>query len=362
MPAKPSPDNSSLKKAAPVGKRVTLRDVAQALGVSVATVSNAYNRPDQLSNELRERVLAQAATLGFAGPDPLASSLRRGRTGVIGVVYDTPLNFAFMDPAAAMFLGSLAELIQNHGLSLLLLSCSKGVDAIRTASVDGLIVYSGPNTPEVMQALKGRNVPTILVNQRGNINAAQVDVTHQAGAYEAARHLQDLGHRHIGVLSLEFGPDRKGGLVTPQREAGSTYHIAPARLAGYRIGADQGELYVYETEINTLQEAEKQTLDLLDAHPQVTALLCMSDAMAQGAMRAAQVLGRNIPKDLSIVGYDDVPISTTLNLTSVWQPLDEKGQCVGQMMLSLLKGEEVENAEFPTRLVTRGTTAAAKTP
>lgn len=360
MPAKPSSDNTALKRATPVGKRVTLRDVAQALGVSVATVSNAYNRPDQLSNELRERVLAQAATLGFSGPDPLASSLRRGRTGVIGVVYDTPLNFAFMDPAAAVFLGSLAELIQNHGLSLLLLSCSNGVDAIRTASVDGLIVYCGPNTYEMMSALTGRNVPTVLVNQHGDINAAHVDVADESGAHEAARHLQELGHKHIGVLSLEFGPERQGGPVTPQREARSTYHLAPARLAGYRSGADQGQLYVYEAEINTLQEAEQQTLDLLDAHPQVTALLCMSDAMAQGAMRAAQVLGRSIPEDLSIVGYDDVPISTTLNITSVWQPLDEKGQRVGQMMLSLLKGEEVEDVELPTRLVTRGTTAPAK--
>ena len=102
--------------------RPTLRDVARRLGVSVATVSNAYNRPDQLSEDLRGRILAAARDLGYQGPDPLARSLRRGRTGVLGVVYDAPLEYAFADPAAALFLGSVTRAVQDHDLNVLLLA------------------------------------------------------------------------------------------------------------------------------------------------------------------------------------------------------------------------------------------------
>jgi DNA-binding LacI/PurR family transcriptional regulator len=88
---------------------VTLADVAAHLGVSRTTVSNAYNRPDQLSPKLRERVLAAAAELGYAGPDPMARGLRRGRAGSLGLVFDQPLTYAFTDPAAALFLTGMAQ-------------------------------------------------------------------------------------------------------------------------------------------------------------------------------------------------------------------------------------------------------------
>src|SRR5690606_15894864 len=91
------------------GRRVTIKDVAAALGVAQSTVSNAYNRPDQLSAELRERVLATAEAMGYQGPDPAARSLRRGVSNVIGVVYPSELSYAFTDPAAALFIEGIAR-------------------------------------------------------------------------------------------------------------------------------------------------------------------------------------------------------------------------------------------------------------
>src|ERR1700712_5084955 len=110
------------KKNPPVAgpTRVTLLAVAQDLGVSRATVSNAYNRPDQLSATLRERILARAAELGVAGPDPMARGLRRGRVGAVGVLVDESLSYAFSDPAAVLLLDGLARALEEDGLGLLL--------------------------------------------------------------------------------------------------------------------------------------------------------------------------------------------------------------------------------------------------
>src|SRR3954464_3933653 len=105
---------------APPPPTVTLADVAGQLGVSRTTVSNAYNRPDQLSPKLRDRVLAAAADLGYAGPAPMARGLRRGRTGSLGLVFDQPLTYAFTDPAAALFLTGMAAGLEEHGAAPLI--------------------------------------------------------------------------------------------------------------------------------------------------------------------------------------------------------------------------------------------------
>src|SRR5438552_18991322 len=103
---------------APTTPTVTLAHVAAHLGVSRTTVSNAYNRADQLSPKLRDRVLAAADELGYTGPDPMARGLRRGRTGSLGLVFDQPLTYAFTDPAAALFLTGMAAGLEEHGAAL----------------------------------------------------------------------------------------------------------------------------------------------------------------------------------------------------------------------------------------------------
>ncbi|WP_394650613.1 substrate-binding domain-containing protein [uncultured Deinococcus sp.] len=341
--------------------RVTLRDLARTLGVSVATVSNAYNRPDQLSPELRERVLQVARELGYAGPDPLARSLRRGRSGVIGVVYDAPLDYAFADPAAAIFLGSLAQVIQQDALNLLLLACAQDALPVRGAGVDGFVVYCAAEGSELLDAVLERGLPTVLVDQQAQPRAARVGIDDVGGARAAAAHLEALGHRHIGVLCLELGPDPRSGEVNADREAQLAYHTTAERLRGYRLGAPEAELYLAETEQNTREGGEAQAAALLRAHPEITALLCMSDVLAQGALRAAAALALNVPGDLSVVGYDDLPGSAALDLTTVWQPTADKGEEVGRALLALLAGEAAADLSLPTRLSVRGSAGPART-
>src|SRR3954453_24099981 len=125
---------------------VTLADVAAHLGVSRTTVSNAYNRPNQLSPKLREKVLAAANDLGYCGPDPMARGLRRGSTGSLGLVFDQPLTYAFTDPAAALFLQGMASGLEEHGMALSLIpsmpdGASRSAGLVRSALVDGYVLF-----------------------------------------------------------------------------------------------------------------------------------------------------------------------------------------------------------------------------
>src|SRR4051812_3670659 len=131
-------------------RRVTMKTLAEELGVSPMTVSNAFNRPNQLSLDLRERILGRARELGYAGPDPRARGLRQGRSGVIGVVSDTPLSYAFQDAAASAVLGGLCEAVETEGLGLLL------VPPRGAGPVDGLVVYSVADDEPRLQAASGR--------------------------------------------------------------------------------------------------------------------------------------------------------------------------------------------------------------
>ncbi len=344
--------------------RITLRDVAGALGVSVATVSNAYNRPDQLSTDLRNRILETARTMGYVGPDPVARSLRRGRTGVIGVVYDAPLEYAFGDPAAALFLGSVAHALQHEHLSLLLLSSPENPDPIRSASVDGFIIYTAASGSELQNAVLSRGLPTVLIEQDEHAYAASVGIDDMSGAQAAAQHLIELGHQHIGIVSLELGPNRLGGLYD-NAIVEMVYRPSLKRLEAYKLGiaeAPAAQTYITEVAHNSSIEAELKALELLRIYPQITAILCMSDVLAQGVMHAAQTLKRRIPEDLSIIGYDDLPSSVTLNLTTVWQPTAEKGRQAGEAILALLQGERPAPVILPTRLVVRSSTAKAPIP
>src|SRR4051812_3961425 len=126
--------------------KVTLQTIADAVGVSRSTVSNAYSRPDQLTADLRKKIMETAATLGYAGPDAAARTLRRGQANTVGVLFTAKLSYAFADPYSVGFLGGLAEVAEQYGTSLLLLPLREddeaaAVQSVRDAVVDGFCVY-----------------------------------------------------------------------------------------------------------------------------------------------------------------------------------------------------------------------------
>lgn len=353
------------------GRRVTLARVAAELGVSAMTVSNAYRRPDQLSPALRERVFEVAARLGYAGPDPVARSLRRSRTDVVGVVYSNPLSYAFEDAAAVAFLAGFGAVTEGARLGVLLVPAAAGRPAgerdpraAGEAAVDGFVVYSMADDEPLLLAALERRLPTVVVDQPVRGGAAFVGIDDRAAAREAAEHLLGLGHERVGVITSGLSADGRDGLADRGRQEGATARICRERLAGYEAafsgaGLPWEDVPVYECPGSEEWMGRRAAEALLARGPHTTALLCFSDRLALGAMEAAREVGLSVPRDLSIVGFDDAPvIARASSLTTIHQDHRDKGRVAGEMLVALLRGGETpEPVLLPTRLVERGSTA-----
>jgi DNA-binding LacI/PurR family transcriptional regulator len=347
------------------GSTVTLADVAAQLGVSRTTVSNAYNRPNQLSPNLREKVLAAAGELGYAGPDPMARGLRRGRTGTFGLVFDQPLSYAFTDPAAALFLRGMAAGLEEHGHALTVIprmpeGPEQSAELVRTALVDGYIMFCTSGDDPRFAAVRGRGLPVVLVEYDDDPDAAGVQIDDQAGAAAAARHLVDLGHRDVAIVtSYEMGVTNG-----PDAQARSRFHVQSARLAGWReglesAGVDWTGVMVSGAGGGGTAAGARSAAALLDRADRPTAILALSDLQASGVLQAAAERGISVPGDLSVVGFDDIPLAaaSTPGLTTVAQPLEEKGRAAVRLLVSGARPED--SVLLPCRLVVRASTGPA---
>ena len=355
--------------------RVTLQQVAAELGVSAKTVSNAYGRPDQLSAALRERVLAAAERLGYAGPDPLAAGLRRGRVGALGVAYANPLSYAFDDPVSVALLAGITSVAERAGTGLLLASGSAtdgpaGAGAVRTALIDGLVVASLADDDPVLPVVTARRLPAVVLDQpesgvlrdHEGTPAPWVGIDDRAAAASVARHLLDLGHERLGVVSFALGRPPVRALVDERAQAATAYAVTRRRLAGFgdaarAAGVDWSAVPVRTGTDSTPAEGAAAAAALLARDDRPTALLCLSDRLAEGAVAAAAELGLRVPEDVSVSGFDDAAPARPLGLTTVRQPHRRKGELAATALLELLAGGRPEPvALLPTELVIRSST------
>lgn len=356
-------------------ERVTLQQVAAELGVSAKTVSNAYSRPDQLSAALRERVLAVADRLGYPGPDPLAAGLRRGRVGALGVAYANSLSYAFEDPVSVALLAGITSVAEESGTGLLLASGSAmpgRAGAVATAVIDGLIVASLSDDDPALHAALARRLPLVVLDQpdadrlvdRNGQHPPWIGVDDRAAAAGAARHVLDLGHRRLAVVSFALGRPPVRALVDEPAQRSTIYAVTRRRLAGYRdaavrAGLDWSTVPVATGTDSTVAEGAAAAATLLERSPPPTALLCLSDRLAEGALRTAERLGLQVPRDVSVVGFDDAEPAARLGLTTVRQPHRRKGELAATALLDLLAGRTPEPVrQLPTELVVRKSTGS----
>lgn len=352
------------------GRRATAKKVAAEVGVSTATVSNAYNRPERVSSAMRERIFETAHRLGYTGPDPMGRGLRRGRAGAFGVLYMGHLSYAFTDPAAVMFLEGVSGAAEQAGLAMTLISGGSHMDrnpeAVRRAAVDGFVVYCVAEDDPLIDEVLRRQIPAVFVDDPTTEESLSVRVDDEGGARAVAEHVLGLGHERLGVVSFELGPRQSGGLADMPRQENTLYLSARSRLGGYAVAATVAglsweEVPVYECPYNAPDYGREAAGFLLGKSPRPTALLCTSDQLAFGAMEAARERGLSVPQDVSIVGFDDVPEAgrTLPALTTVHQPHAEKGAKAGRALLALLAGEETPSSEvLRTSLVVRSSTAS----
>ena len=341
--------------------RVRLRDVAERAGVSVGSASQAFGRPELVSEEVRRRVLQAAEELGYPGPDPVARRLRTGRAGAIGLIFAERLGYQFTDPTAPAFLRGVARGMEEAPSGLLLVPDSRyreeAARTVREAAVDGFIIYSTPQNDPRIDAALARRVPIVTVDQPRGAQTPFVGIDDRAAARSAAEHLRELGHERVGVLSF---------VTTLDPGAALELDLTHERLEGYQegLGAAWDPELVRIVRPNAPEPAREATLELLQLPRPPTAILAMSDILALGALEAAAEAGVAVPEQLSVVGFDDGPAAqhAAPPLTTVAQPHEEKGRLAAQWLLEdIAQGAAPARREqiLPTELVVRESTGPA---
>ncbi|MFT4295425.1 MAG: LacI family DNA-binding transcriptional regulator [Micropruina sp.] len=324
--------------------RVTLQSIADRVGVSRMTVSNAFSRPDQLSAELRQRILATADELGYHGPDPAARSLATGTSGAIGVLWTQPLRLALSDAVTARFLGAVADELSADALALTMLPPTVPAHDV---AMDGAIAYSCDLDAPSVEWLRRRGVPVVGVDMAWE-DGVRVTIDDRGGARAAAAHLAGLGHTRVAILAPQAEPDEH-----PRHLVGAE------RMAGWIEGL--GGIKPVISFVQIFGDNRASITELLRRH-RPTAVLCVSDLVAAQALAAAGDLGLRVPGDLSVVGFDDHPVAAGLGLTTVAQDADAKGRAAAQALRQVLANRadpavpEPADVELPVRLVVRGST------
>jgi DNA-binding LacI/PurR family transcriptional regulator len=353
-------------------ERPTLQSVAKAAGVSPMTVSNAFNRPDQCSAETREKVLAVARELGYAGPDPAARSLRRGRTDTVGVLLTERLPYAFTDLGMVAFLHGLATALADAGQALLLLPAEGNAEHahVRNALVDAFVLASLlPDDPAVADVLD-RRLPVVSWGQPRLPGVPRIGVDNARAAAKAARHLLDLGHRRFLVVT--FGADTVAARAAGTADAGHDEHTSAVRgvhrAMAERVAGFTRELRTAGVSdvriVNAAKNARSAGVDAIASsleNPTATAVFAVTDVLALGVLDAAAAKQVPVPSRLSVVGFDDVAAaaSSVPPLTTVSQSLFDQGGLAAKAILDQLAGREPKTRPIPSELIVRGSTAAA---
>ena len=343
----------------------SLKTVAQAVGVSVATVSNAYNKPDHLSAELRERIFAAARELGYAGPDPAARSLRGRRSGSIGVLSTVQLSYAFTDPYCTEYLAGVADIAERYQTSMLLMPLApravsseedvrESVVAVRNAVIDGVLIDGIDDGHPALRVVDERRLPRVRSTDDPAGRCVLID--DRAAGESLGRHLASLGHRIVAVVAASV---HAPGQLCLNAEDSVLYPYARLRLAGLRdgLGAD-GQVAIVAVGPNRLEDGRAAAGEILQWRPRPTAIAATSDVLALGVLAALREHGARLGAEISVTGFDDIPAAAAAGLTTVRQPIREKGRLMAQMLLDPSMSQR--RVVLPALLVTRTSTAPAQ--
>jgi len=326
---------------------VTIGDVAAQAGVSIATVSKVINGRYGVAPATLERVQAVIDDLGYES-SLVARSLRSRRTNVLGIVV------ADIEPFSAELLKGAGAAIRERGYELIVYSGSghgkdnsgwerRYISRLGGTLTDGIILV----TPTVVDVDDG--TPVVAVDPHtGPSSLPSVHSDNLAGAITATRHLIELGHRRIGFLAGR--PDLESAR---QRERG--YYRA---LSNAGLPVDPNLIRVGDYDLEMSEEPARQLLTLDDRPP--TAIFAANDLSAMQTMHVARTLGLSIPRDVSVVGFDNIPESALIEppLTTIDQSIQEMGRRAVELLIAVIDGETglTQQVTLPTRLVVRQST------
>lgn len=318
------------------------------------TVSNAYNRPDQLSAATRAHVLEVAGRLGYAGPDPAAQSLRRGRANTVGVVLTERLPYAFTDPGLIEILHGLTTELSEAGYALLLIppDAGPGESMVGHAIVDAFVLCSLPAGDPAVTAAVQRTLPIVTVGYPHLPAVPRIGIDNAAAAGLVAQHLLELGHARFGVLGIAGDPGSHQGMH--DRAQGFQAYLAAAGVRSTHVS-------LCRAAENTPSSGAAAIGELLarPARRRPTAVFAVTDNLALGVLQAARAAGLDVPGQLSVAGFDDVAAAASSDppLTTVSQSLFRQGLAAARLALRAIAGERVRAPRIAPELIVRASTA-----
>jgi DNA-binding LacI/PurR family transcriptional regulator len=341
--------------------RPRIGDVAERAGVSKTAVSFAFNRPERLNEATMERILAVAEELGYR-PSPIARRLASRRTNQIGLVVPQSTHDIFANPFLPELIRGIGDVCDAQGIAVVVVPPVRGsiATAIEGALVDGLILLGLEEDHPQLQLVRRGGIPVVALDV-GSWDGAPVIATDDAGGTKAAaEHLAALGHREVAIVLIAGHPDSA---------VDETAGISARRMAGIRAGFGldsngDGPVQLRIVSAPVSEEGGRAAFAALADDGLPTAVMAMSDVLAIGVMNAASDAGMQLPRDLSVVGFDDIPAAswTTPRLTTVHQPIREKGYLAAEQLITRIRARRPQDPRtqvLPTRLVVRGSTAPA---
>lgn len=327
---------------------VSIKDIARAAQVSHSTVSRALRNSPLVNAQTRALIQKIAGESGYT-VSAVGRSLVTRRTNTIGVVVTT-----IADPFAGEIVSGIEEFALTHDYSVILAACHadperelRAVHALQERRVDGILVMASRIGALYLPMLSGMKVPIVLINSHhpGEF-VYSVRIDNVAGARMATQHLASLGHKRIAYIGDKFG-----------------FQSDMERMAGYRQTLEENDLG-FDPELvihgdGTPEGGMRAMLCLLSLAERPSSVFCYNDRLAIGAMRAVRERGLHVPEDISIVGFDDLFLSSYTDppLTTIRQPKREMGLQAGEILLRLLNGEKPESRMTTGALVVRESTA-----
>ena len=333
--------------------------------MSTSTASLVFSGKGPVASATAERVRTAAGDLAYAGPDPLASSLRQGRVGTVAVVVEGPLRYAFHDPFALAVLDGLAEELDAAGRTMLLVAQplddpDRAVAQLATQAVDAAVFpLCGHRDNPLVDHLIARGIPLVASGAPVHPGVAHVLTDESAAMALAARHVVGLGHTRIAHLTMPLRPSSPTWWVTDDDVRDAAYPDAAGRLAGFRSIAGD-DVPIVQAHDLTVEAGEAAARLLLDrpVGDRPTAVVAQADLLAAGVVRVAESLSIRVPEDLTVTGFDGVELPWLDHvLTTVVQPGADKGRRMGRLVRRAIEGRPVGDESFPVRLRV-GTTSA----
>lgn len=333
-------------------KIITIRDVAKKAGVSVSTVSRAFNNYGDISESTRDAILKISNELGYK-PNIVAKSLSSSRHYRVGMLVENYDTSGMLNPLVFEILLSFRDAVSKQDYEIVLLPTTsenqkqESLEKLfNEKKIDGAFIMGLKTTDEYYRELKTIKYPCVLYDVSiDNSMVSSVGVDNIKGAFLAVEHLIKLGHKRIAFID-----GHKEAEVSYERLDG--YYLA---LNRYGIPIDNS---LVEYSDFSDKGAEQSVEKLLKDHKEFTAVFCASDLMAAGAINMLSNLGYLVPDDISVVGFDDIFIAQYLNpkLTTIRQNRAKIGQSAANVLISMVSGQEIGRVMVDPELIVRDST------